>query len=77
LGLRVVFNDVNATQVLAGVIHELDGQGEVFRLESSRRVGDNWRVELALRLWSGIDARDAQRSLDRDDHIMLRVFRYF
>ena len=77
LGVRMSFNDVNGSQLLAGLIHDLDGRGEMFSVEASRRLGDRWRVEVESRIWSGISARDRQYPVRRDDYVTLRLLRYF
>ncbi len=77
LGARLALNDVHGSSLLAGVIHDLDGEGSVFSLEASRRVGERWRLELEALAFNGITSRDPLRALDRDDHVLLRLLRYF
>lgn len=77
LGLRLAMNDTAGSEVLAGVIHDLHGQGEVFSVEASSRLDDHWRLEAQVRAWCGVAADDPQRSLARDDHLLVRVLRFF
>lgn len=77
LGVRIAMTDVQSSQLLAGVIVDLDGDGNVFSLEASRRLNDHWRIEVESRIWSGIASGHLLRSLRRDDYIQFRLLRYF
>jgi len=77
LGLRLAANDASGSALLAGVIQDLSGSGLVASLEASRRLGERWRLELEGRMWSGIARDDRQRGFERDDHLLLRLLRYF
>ena len=77
LGLRLALNDVQATDLLAGVVVDHVDETRFFSLEGSRRIGDRWRVELDLRVFSHVDADDLLFSLRRDDHLQLRLARFF
>lgn len=77
VGLRLALNDVQSSELLAGVIYDLGGEGQVFSVEASRRISDHWRIELESRFWSGIAVGDPQRTLRRDDYVGLRLRRYF
>ena len=77
LGLRLALNDVQSTELLAGVSLDLEEGARLFTLEASRRVGDRWRLEVDLRVVSHADPADLLFPLRRDDHLQLRVARYF
>ncbi len=77
LGLRLALNDVQDTQVLFGVIHDLDGDGLMYNLEASRRLGDSFRLELEARLFVDLKPQEALWSLARDDYVHLDVAWYF
>lgn len=64
-------------QLLAGLVHDLDGRGEVFSVEASRRLSDRWRVEPESRIWCGTSPRDTQYPVRRDDYVMLRPLHNF
>ncbi|MEM7250130.1 MAG: hypothetical protein AAF493_01815 [Pseudomonadota bacterium] len=76
-GVRLAFNDAASTELLAGAIRDLDGSATVFSVEASRRLGDRWKVELEVRLWSDIRSSDPFFSVRNDDHIQLTVSRFF
>lgn len=78
LGLRWIFNDVQSTEILFGVIHDLDGSGNSITLESSRRLGQNWKVALEYRGNNGVKATDQLLyPIRMDDYLQLELFRYF
>ena len=77
VGSRVGLNDAADSQILGGVVVDVKGGGEFFNLEAGRRLGDNWRVDLELRLLIDIAPRDAFYSINRDDYLQLEVSRFF
>ncbi len=68
LGLRWVFNDAQSTEVLLGVIHDLDGTATSTTIEASRRIGNSWKAEFEYRGSSGVEATDPLYLYRRDDY---------
>jgi hypothetical protein len=52
LGARWVANDLYDTQVLGGVIRQLDARAAVFHLQYQRRIKDQWQLQVVLRHFS-------------------------
>lgn len=77
LGLRWVFNDVQGTEVLLGMIHDLDGTANSISLEASRRLGQNWKLALEYRGNNVIESTDLLYPIRMDDYMQLELFRYF
>ncbi len=78
VGLRWVANDVDGTEVLAGVINDWDNGSRLFNLEASRRFGNDWKLGVQARLWDNIDRSDnTQLGLRQDDYLELKLTRYF
>lgn len=77
VGTRLALNDEQSTEVLAGVIQDLDGEGSFYNVEASRRLGDRWTVELEARVFSGAQRGGPGFSLRSDDHVQLTLLRYF
>ncbi|MDZ4151642.1 hypothetical protein, partial [Methylicorpusculum sp.] len=75
--LRFGFNDVQDSQILAGVIFDRTHNTKLFSVEASRRIGDNWKAELELRLFNGIPASDPVFMFKDDDHIRAQLSYYF
>ncbi|MFT7515521.1 MAG: hypothetical protein ACI9QL_004754 [Candidatus Omnitrophota bacterium] len=49
LGTRLALNDVQSTELLAGVIQDLDEDTRFFNLEASRRLGDRYKLSIQAR----------------------------
>ena len=76
-GLRLALNDENDTALLAGAIVDMEGDATNLTLEASRRVGDDWKVELETRIWTGVANDDPMAPLRDDDYLQLTLSRYF
>lgn len=77
IGARAVLNDTANTQVLAGAIIDLDGDGAFINVEASTRIGDKWRVSLDARILTQSNQPSAFRAFQDDDFVQLRIQRYF
>jgi hypothetical protein len=77
IGLRLTANDVDGSELLAGIIKDLDDDGMMFNLEASRRIGNDWKTGAQLRLWSDIHEEDPLYSFHRDDYLEITVSRFF
>ncbi len=77
VGTRVALNDVQSTAFLAGaVIDNNTGTTSLF-LESSRRLGDRWTIDLEVRSFMNTDPGDALYSFRRDSYGQLLLKYYF
>ncbi|MGD8326918.1 MAG: hypothetical protein PVF65_08390 [Sphingomonadales bacterium] len=76
-GLRWSSNDVAGTQILAGAVVDLDGDGNAINVEMSRRLGSKWSISVDARLFTGVDSGDPLQFLADDDFIQLRIARHF
>ena len=77
LGGRWALNDVAGTQALGGVLLDSTGDGQTYSLEGSRRLGDDWKLSLRLRAFTG-GARNDIADVVRDaDELRLTVERFF
>jgi hypothetical protein len=77
LGLRLALNDVQSSELLAGVIGDLDLDTRFYNLEASRRIGTHWKLSLELRALSGVAPADPFYGLRRDDYLQIELARYF
>lgn len=77
LGARFTFNDEQSTEVLFGIIFDSDDSARLLSLESSRRIGNNWKVILEGRAFVDIPDDDALAGLKDDDYLQLEIVRYF
>ncbi|MDH5327087.1 MAG: hypothetical protein OEZ68_12730 [Gammaproteobacteria bacterium] len=77
VGSRIAFNDAQSTDLLAGVILDLDNKGRMFSLEGSRRLGDSWKLNLEARVFSGLDVRSLLYPWRDDDFLQLSLGWFF
>ena len=75
-GLRIVLNDVQSTEVLAGTIADTDNGSRLYSVEASRRIGANWKLTLEGRVFSNIDTNDPLFNSRDDDLLQAELARY-
>ena len=76
-GVRLGLNDEASTELVAAVIADAEGDATALTVEASRRIDDNWKVELEARAWNGVERDDQMAPLRRDDYIQLTLSRFF
>lgn len=76
-GGRITLNDAASTEMLAGVSYDLDYNSRSLIVEASRRYGDNWKLSIDGRFFSGNNTDVLISALDQDDHLQLTFERYF
>jgi hypothetical protein len=76
-GLRLTFNDASDARVLVGALIDVEDASTYLYFEASRRVFDNWRVEVEARYFAAGSNQDALRAIDSDSFAQLRLLRYF
>jgi len=73
-GARFAFNDAQSTEILAGLVQDLDySELRSFQIEASRRLGEDWKLSLELRLFSDHELNP----ISDDDHLQLTLEKYF
>jgi hypothetical protein len=77
LGTRFTFNDVQSTNILAGLIVDPDTGATLWNLEATRRLGEAWRLSLETRLFTGVPPEDPGYALRKDDYIQLELAWFF
>jgi hypothetical protein len=76
VGARISMNDETDTHALIGALIDVrDGSSYIY-LESSRRVGDDWRVGVEARVFTGND-NNALNAIDHDSYVQLKATKYF
>lgn len=71
VGARLAFNDAQSSQALLGLIWDRDSGGKFLNVEASRRIGQNFTLDLQLRFLLDQDVDDLAYNLRRDDYIEL------
>jgi hypothetical protein len=74
IGTRLAFNDAKSSEILAGLVQDMDySQLRSFQIEASRRLGDDWKLSLELRLFSD----HKFNPISEDDHLQISLEKYF
>lgn len=76
-GLRLTLNDEQSTDLLAGVIVDVTGEGRFWNVEASRRIGSNWRLSADLRIFDDLSDQTIFAALNKDDFFQLSLAYYF
>ena len=76
-GLRLAVNDAEGTEILAGIIKDVELSSMFLSIEASRRLGENWKIAVEAAFFTNIDRQDPAYSLRNDDHIKAELFFYF
>ena len=77
LGARLTLNDAQSTELLVSTIIDLDGDGQSFNLEASRRFGDDWKLSIEARGVSNISPDSVFSSFEDDQRLRIELARYF
>ncbi|MGR9053365.1 MAG: hypothetical protein ACU84J_12020 [Gammaproteobacteria bacterium] len=77
VALRFGFNDVQSTEILAGVLFDRSSTAKFYSVEAGRRFGDNWKLEVEARFFSGASIKDQSYFLRNDDHIRAELSYHF
>jgi hypothetical protein len=77
LGARFTLNDVNSSELLASVILDLDGGGQSYNIEASRRIGNDWKLSLEARGVSNAPKDSTLSSFEDDTRLRMELARYF
>jgi hypothetical protein len=76
-GLRFAVNDADGSELLAGLIQDLDSSVHILSIEASRSFGANWK--LFLQAWGFLDspADDLLFSVQDDNFLQVELAYYF
>lgn len=78
IGTRLAFNDVQSSDLLAGVIIDADYQSQSWFVEASRRIGNSVKLNLEARIYQQIDPEDRLLYVIRkEDFIQAEVQWFF
>ena len=77
LGTRITLNDAASSELLASVMRDLDGGGQGYNVEASRRLGESWKLSLEARGLMNIPDDSASASFRDDNRIRIELARYF
>jgi len=75
--IRWTANDVDSTEVLAGVFWDWENDSKIVNLEASRRFGNNWKASIQSRVWDDVDKADPLINFENDDYIEFELTYYY
>lgn len=75
-GLRFTFNDDTDTHALIGAQVDVRNGSSYIYVESSRRIGEDWRIGVEVRVFTG-NERDPLQAIDHDSYVQLKATKYF
>jgi hypothetical protein len=75
-GLRFTWNDETDTHALIGVQVDTRNSSSYVYLEASRRLGDDWRLGVEARIFTGNDL-DPLQAIDHDSYVQAKLTKYF
>ena len=76
-GVRLAFNDEQDTNLLFGVVSDLDNGTKLLSLEANRRLADDWKLSLEARLFLNVEDTDPLFTVRRDDYLEIQLVRFF
>jgi hypothetical protein len=76
-GLRLAFNDAASSQILLGLVQDLEHSSRLFTVEAGRRIYENVRVNLEIALFMDGALGSVDNALGDDDFIKLELLSYF
>ncbi len=77
VGLRLGFNDMQSSTLLAGCVQDLDSSARFCNIEASRRFGNSWVLSLEARTFRNISATHPLSGVRDDDHLQLNTAFHF
>ncbi|MBU0485699.1 MAG: hypothetical protein KKB30_14435 [Proteobacteria bacterium] len=77
LGLRLAFNDAASSELLAGIIIDLDSSARIVSLEANRRFGERFKATLEAGFFVDLPENDLAYSLRDDDFVRLDLAFYY
>jgi len=76
-GFRLALNDAASTELLTWLMWDVDYSTRVFNVEASRRIGDSWKINLELKVFSDPSKDDLLYSIRDDDFVQIELDYYF
>ncbi|MEE8484145.1 MAG: hypothetical protein V3S46_06060, partial [Nitrospinota bacterium] len=76
-GMRAAFNDAASTEALLGVVQDLDEETRIFTFESSRRLGESWKISMEAFVVLEAASDGPMYMVRDDDYVQLELFYYF
>jgi hypothetical protein len=76
-GLRLAVNDPASTEILIGLIQDLDTPARLVSVEAGRRIGESFKLEVEGVAFAGLKRNDNLYSLRNDDFVQVTLAYYY
>ncbi len=70
-GMRIAFNDAQSSEALIGLLWDRGSGGKFLNIEASRRIGNDWLLEIEGRFLFDMSPSDPAFAFSRDDYLEL------
>jgi len=77
LAARLVMNNTQDSEMLMGLVIDLDNQASIFTIEAKHRIGNSWKIELASKWFLHTQNDIVLSPLKKDSFIKIRISKYF
>ena len=77
LGSRITWNDEQSSELLIGVIQDLESSDAAWNIEANRRIGNQWKLSVEGRLFSVEQTQSSLYQIRNDDYIQVELALYF
>jgi len=77
MGFRFALNDEQSSEALIGVVTDLDGGGDAFSAEASRRIGDKFKLQIEALIWDNADNDNFLSQFQQEDYVQFELGYFF
>ncbi len=77
VGLRLALNDAESTELLMGLIKDVELSTWFYSLEAARRLGENWKLTLDALFFVDVEQADPAYGMRYDDMLKVEIAWYF
>lgn len=77
LGIRLSFNDIQSTELVAAVIQDMQNRSKYFYVEAARRIGNSFKLSVEMRGVSNVENDDPLSSIEADGFVQVELGYYF
>ncbi len=77
IGSRLAFNDMQSSEILVGLRSDMQHNSFSLSVEGSRRMGDNYKINVDFRAFQSNEPLDAFYYLKSDNHFQVSIERFF
>ena len=77
VGSRIAFNDRQSTDILGGVIADVENGTRIYQVEANRRIGNSWKLSLEYQTFSNVSPKEFLHSLRKDGFAQINLIKYF